>query len=59
MADVIYSNKVWGIRITKKRNPIQTTYQIHDHDLTVTKAEKYLEITISSNLSWNATSMPP
>ena len=42
------------IRITKKRNPIQTTYQIHDHDLTITKAGKYLGITISNNLSWNA-----
>ena len=28
------------IRITKKRNPIQTTLQIHGHDLTVTKAGK-------------------
>ena len=37
-----------------KRNPIQTTYQIHDHDLTVTKARKYLRITISNNLSWKA-----
>ena len=42
------------IRITKKRNPIQSTYQIHGHDLTVTKAGKYLGITISNNLSWNA-----
>ena len=40
----------------KKINPIRTTYQIHsDHDLTVTKAGfKYLGITISNNLSWNA-----
>ena len=42
------------IRITKKRNPILTTYKIHDHDLTVTKAGKYLGITTSNNLSWNA-----
>ena len=43
------------IRITKKRNPIQTINQIHDHDLTVTKGgERYLGITISNNLSWNA-----
>ena len=41
------------IRITKKRNPIQTTYQIHNHDLTITKAGKYLRITISNNLPWN------
>ena len=42
------------IRIIKKRNPIQTTYHIHDHDLTDTKAGKYLGITISNKLSWKA-----
>ena len=42
------------IRITEKRNPIQTSYQIHDHDLFATKAGKYPGITISNNLSWNA-----
>ena len=46
--------KCEAIRTTKKRNPLQTTYQIYDHDLTVTKAGKYHRITISNNLSWNA-----
>ncbi|MCG7874753.1 MAG: hypothetical protein JAY78_00305 [Candidatus Thiodiazotropha taylori] len=42
------------IRITRKRNPIRTTYTIHGHDLTVAKAGKYLGVTISDNLTWNA-----
>ena len=41
-------------RITNKRNPIRTSYQIHGHDLTVAKTGKYLGVTISSDLSWNA-----
>ena len=42
------------IRVTNKRNPIRTPYQIHGHDLTVAKTGKYLGVTISSDLSWNA-----
>ena len=42
------------IRVTNKRNSIRTPYQIHGHDLTVAKTGKYLGVTISSDLSWNA-----
>ena len=42
------------IRITKRRNPTQATYNIHGQDLTFTKNGKYLGVYISQNLSWNA-----
>ena len=42
------------IRSTRKRNPIKTSYHIHGQDLTVAKTGKYLGVTISDNLSWNA-----
>ena len=42
------------IRITTKRNPIKATYQIHDHDLSITKTGKYLGVIISEDLSWKA-----
>ena len=39
------ASKCEVIRVTRKRNPIKTTYTIHDQDLTVNKAD---------NLTWNA-----
>ena len=42
------------IRVTNKRNHIKKPYQIHGHDLTLAKTGKYLGVTISSDLSWNA-----
>ena len=42
------------VRVTKKRNPIEATYQIHGHDLTITKTRKYLGVVISEDLSWKA-----
>ena len=42
------------IRVTKKRNPIRTNYNIHGQDLNFVKDGKYLGVHISENLSWNA-----
>ena len=42
------------IRITRKHNPIKTSYHIHGQDLTVAKTGKYLGVTISDKQSWNA-----
>ena len=48
------ASKCEVIRVTRKRNPIKTTYTIHGHDLTVNKIGKYLGVTIADNLTWNA-----
>ena len=42
------------IRITRKRSPIQSSYSIHGHDLSFVKNGRYLGVTISDNLAWNA-----
>ncbi len=42
------------IRISRKRNPIKATYHIHGHDLATVKTGKYLGVSISDNLTWNA-----
>ena len=41
------------LRITRKRNPINATYKIHNHDLEVVKQGKFLGVTLAENLSWN------
>ncbi|MCG8034813.1 MAG: hypothetical protein JAZ03_21935, partial [Candidatus Thiodiazotropha taylori] len=41
------------IRITRKRNPIKTTYNIHGHDLATVTSGKYLGTTIHEKLLWN------
>ena len=48
------ASKCEVIRVSRKRNPIKTTYTIHGHDLTVNKTGKYLGVTIADNLTWNA-----
>ena len=40
------------VSVTKRRNPIGATYQIHGHDLAITKTGKYLGVIISEDLSW-------
>ena len=40
------------IHITNKRNPLRSTYSIHDTPLRPTDSAKYLGATITSNLSW-------
>ena len=42
------------VRVTKRRNLVEATYQIHRHDLTMTKTGKYLGVIISEDLSWKA-----
>ena len=41
------------LRITRKRNPINATYKIHNHDLEMVKQGKCLGVTLADNLSWN------
>ena len=36
-----------------KRNPINATYKIFNHDLEVVKQGKYLGVTLTDNLSWD------
>ena len=48
------ASKCEVIRVTRKRNPIKTTYTIHGHDLTKNKTGKYLGVTIADKLTWNA-----
>lgn len=40
------------IRITNKRQPLQTQYQLHGHQLEVVDSGKYLGVTISHDLQW-------
>ena len=42
------------IRITKKRNRISGSYCIHGQQLALAKSGKYLGVTITDTLSWNA-----
>ena len=39
------------VRIARERNPINDTYNIHNHDLAVVKRGKYLGFTVADNLS--------
>ena len=41
------------LHITNKRNPVDSEYHLHRVQLGVTKAGKYLGVTISPNLTWN------
>ena len=41
------------LHITNKRNPVDSEYHLHGVQLGVTKAGKYLGVTISPNLTWN------
>ena len=42
------------IRICKKRTQITGSYTIHGHQLATVKSGKYLGVTLTDNLSWNA-----
>ena len=40
------------IRVTRKKRPLETSYQLHGHTLEVVDGGKYLGIHISYDLSW-------
>ena len=42
------------VRITRKSNPIHSSYSIYGHDLSSVKSGGYLGVAISDNLAWNA-----
>ena len=48
-----HPHKCQTMHITNKRNIIQSTYTIHNHNLQSTNTAKYLGIHIDSTLKWN------
>ena len=48
-----HPKKCQTMHITNKRNIIQSTYTIHNHNLQSTNTAKYLGIHIDSTLKWN------
>ena len=47
-------DKCEAISVTNKRNPIKTSYDIHDKTLKHVKSAKYLGVTIDNKLTWNS-----
>ena len=47
-------SKCETLHITRRKAPIKTRYKIHKEDLTEAKSGRYLGVSISDNLSWNA-----
>ena len=47
-----HPQKCTTIRVTRKKWPLNTKYQLHGHTLEVVEGGKYLGIHISSDLSW-------
>ena len=47
-------DKCEAISVTNKRNPIKTSYNIHDKTLKHVKSAKYLAVTIDNKLTWNS-----
>ncbi|XP_062575423.1 uncharacterized protein LOC134237333 [Saccostrea cucullata] len=48
-----HPEKCTVIRISNKRQPLQTSYTLHGHQLEVVESGKYLGVTISQDLQWN------
>ena len=46
------SDKCEVLRITRKRNPVFFPYKLHNKELNVTNAAKYIGDTISNDLNW-------
>ena len=53
MSGPAHPQKCQTMHITNKRNIIQSTYTIHNHNLQSTNTAKYLGIHIDSTLKWN------
>ena len=49
------SDKCEVLRITRKRNPVIFPYKLHNKELNVTNAAKYLGVTISKDINWTPT----
>ena len=47
------SDKCEVLRITRKRNPVIFPYKLHNKELNVTNAAKYLGVTISKDSNWS------
>ena len=47
------SDKCEVLRITRKRNPVIFPYKLHNKELNVTNAAKYIGVTISKDLNWS------
>ena len=48
-----HPNKCSVLSVTKKKQPIQHNYIIHNHILESVSSAKYLDITVQSNLKWD------
>ena len=46
------SDKCEVLRITRKRHPVIFPYKLHNKELNVTNASKYIGVTISKDLNW-------
>ena len=46
-------SKCQVLHITRLKKPLNTQYTLHDQILEATNTAKYLEVTISKDLSWN------
>ena len=48
-----HPKKCQVIRVTRARQPIETEYYLHGHQLETVDGAKYLGVTITQNMSWN------
>ena len=48
-----HPSKCQLLRVTNKRKPIATQYNIHGHNLEEVDSAKYLGVTIHKTISWN------
>jgi hypothetical protein len=48
-----HPSKCQILRVTNKRKPSPTSYDIHGHKLEIVDSAKYLEVTIHKTINWN------